>query len=194
MNDKEKEENGLKESRKKSKVNVIVEPNGSKNIWDAIRRGLISAIQFWIQRDAELLKNNKRPMHFAVEYGNLAIVKFFLEDLKEDMDDKEPLSLLTPLHLACIYGHFDIVEYLLSKGADLEAKSKTFDTPLHQAAFHGHLEVVRHLVGRGANLKYQNNLNKTPAETAEGAQRAEVMDYLNKLTTLKVKAPIPNKY
>ena len=40
-----------------------------------------------------------------------------------------------PLHLTYIKGHIDVVELLLDKGADVEAKDKFGDTPLHIASF-----------------------------------------------------------
>ena len=39
----------------------------------------------------------------------------------------------TPLHLAAANGHKEIVELLISKGADLNAKAVTGDTPLDEA-------------------------------------------------------------
>ena len=38
----------------------------------------------------------------------------------------------TPLHFAC-KGHLQIVQYLIEKGADMEAKDRDEQTPLHIA-------------------------------------------------------------
>ncbi|XP_026091184.1 oxysterol-binding protein-related protein 1-like [Carassius auratus] len=42
----------------------------------------------------------------------------------------------TPLHLACYFGHKDVVETLLKNGADANLPNNVGDTPLHKAAFH----------------------------------------------------------
>lgn len=43
----------------------------------------------------------------------------------------------TPLHLATYFGHRDVVEYLLSRNANVNAVNENGDTPLHKAAFIG---------------------------------------------------------
>ncbi|KAJ6642767.1 Oxysterol-binding protein-related protein 1, partial [Pseudolycoriella hygida] len=43
----------------------------------------------------------------------------------------------TPLHLATYFGHKDVMEVLLSKGADINAINELGDTSLHKAAFIG---------------------------------------------------------
>uniref|UniRef100_A0A3P9DIE1 Uncharacterized protein n=1 Tax=Maylandia zebra TaxID=106582 RepID=A0A3P9DIE1_9CICH len=43
----------------------------------------------------------------------------------------------TPLHLACSFGHRDVVEELLKAGADVNLQNNLGDTPLHKAAYAG---------------------------------------------------------
>ncbi|CAJ0967676.1 unnamed protein product [Ranitomeya imitator] len=43
----------------------------------------------------------------------------------------------TPLHLACYFGHRDVVEELLKAGTDVNILNDMGDTPLHRAAFTG---------------------------------------------------------
>ncbi|KAK6310760.1 hypothetical protein J4Q44_G00188150 [Coregonus suidteri] len=42
-----------------------------------------------------------------------------------------------PLHLACYFGHKDVVEVLLKDGADVNLQNNMGDKPLHKAAFTG---------------------------------------------------------
>lgn len=55
----------------------------------------------------------------------------------------------TPMHLAAARGRTDVLEFLWSKAADLDAEDEDGRTPLHLAAANGHVECVRLLVDRG---------------------------------------------
>ena len=48
---------------------------------------------------------------------------------------------MTPIHLACIYGHADIVQLLVQAGCSIYCKDDDSSTPLHMAAAEGNLEV-----------------------------------------------------
>uniref|UniRef100_A0A3B4Y8T5 Uncharacterized protein n=1 Tax=Seriola lalandi dorsalis TaxID=1841481 RepID=A0A3B4Y8T5_SERLL len=49
----------------------------------------------------------------------------------------------TPLHLACYFGHRDVVEELLKAGADVNLQDNMGDTPLHKAADTGRKVIER---------------------------------------------------
>ena len=49
-------------------------------------------------------------------------------------------------------GHTEVVEYLLDRGAQVDAKGVFGGTGLHWAAINGHRETVELLIARGANL------------------------------------------
>ncbi len=53
-------------------------------------------------------------------------------------------------------GHLEVVKYLKSVGADINAKSNNSYTPLHSASQNGHLEVVKYLKSVGADIHAKN--------------------------------------
>ena len=55
------------------------------------------------------------------------------------------------LHYACEKGYLEIVQYLIEKGASIEAKDEDQKTPLHIASIWGQTDVVKYLVSKGAN-------------------------------------------
>jgi len=59
--------------------------------------------------------------------------------MKVDAADKNGR---TALHVAAANGHFQVVEELLSWGADVNKAAKGGQTPLHTAAFWG--RIIRH--------------------------------------------------
>lgn len=48
---------------------------------------------------------------------------------------------LIPLHNACSFGHADVVQLLLSHGADANVRDNWNFTPLHEAAIKGKIDV-----------------------------------------------------
>jgi hypothetical protein len=71
------------------------------------------------------------------------------------------------LHDAVLEGHKGIVELLINKGADLNAKSGYYGTPLHVAGSIGHKEIAELLIANGADLNVQDGFGRTPLNAAE---------------------------
>ena len=67
----------------------------------------------------------------------------------------------TPLHIACNQGYLSIVQYLIEKGANIEAKDKYQQTPLHIACQNNNLPVVQYLIEKGANIEAQDYQKRT---------------------------------
>ena len=104
-------------------------------------------------------------IHEAVQQGDLAKVKKLLEnnpDLLEAKSENEK----TPLHFAAQIGNKEIVEFLIGKGADVNAKNIAHETPLHYAAALKHKEVVDFLIARGAQLDSITSDGSTPLHYA----------------------------
>ena len=59
-----------------------------------------------------------------------------------------------------------IVQYLIEKGADIEAQNQYQYTPLHIACLKGHLEIVQYLIEKRANIEAKNKNQKTPLHFA----------------------------
>lgn len=64
------------------------------------------------------------------------------------------------------YGRRDVVEFLLSAGASIQARDDGGLHPLHNACSFGHADVVRLLLEAGANPNTRDNWNYTPLHEA----------------------------
>jgi len=69
----------------------------------------------------------------------------------------------TLLHFA---GSKDVVEFLIAKGVDVNAKTNEGGTPLHYAARDGRRNAAELLITRGANVKAKDNDGLTPLDYA----------------------------
>ena len=71
----------------------------------------------------------------------------------------------TPLCVACVNDHLDVVRYLVEQGADIEKCNHT-GPPIIWASSRGCLEVTRYLLEQGANRDKADDLGKTPLHFA----------------------------
>jgi uncharacterized protein len=73
---------------------------------------------------------------------------------------------LSPLLIASLKGHIEIVRLLLENNADVDIKTDLGATALMIAAANGHTEIVRLLLEKGANASLRNSNGKTAADVA----------------------------
>ena len=71
----------------------------------------------------------------------------------------------------------EVAELLIAKGADMDAKDKDNWTPLHKAAFGGHMEIVELLIAEGADVNAKGEDEWTPLNLT---QDPETIDLLRK--------------
>ncbi len=119
--------------------------------------------------------------HFARE-GSLGHLKAILDRYPQLVDALEPFPEghkpyategYTPLDWAARAGHTAVVEYLIRRGAKVNAADNDGWTPLHLAARHGHLEVVKLLVEHGADIHAKTEAIPESAGFAAGAPVAD---------------------
>jgi ankyrin repeat protein len=73
---------------------------------------------------------------------------------------------LSPLRVAAMKGHLDIVKLLLEQGAIVDASGQTGRTALHWAALKGHRDILKLLLEYDAGIDVQDELVRTPLDWA----------------------------
>jgi ankyrin repeat protein len=123
----------------------------------------------------------REALRISILNGHLEIVKYLIEDcdVKEDAPDNRPIipndtsedNILRIVKLfdkkgvsfkeriycealqeGAIYGHLDIVKYMVKKYTNIDNSEA-----LHWSALYGHLDIVKYLVEQGANVHVNNN-------------------------------------
>ncbi|KAJ9594080.1 hypothetical protein L9F63_014492 [Diploptera punctata] len=85
---------------------------------------------------------------WGIKNGDLDQVKDIVE--QKEIDVNKEIDGRPPLHYAADYGQGDVIQYLLSKGADVNAKDKHGISALLAAIWEGHTDCVKLLLERGA--------------------------------------------
>ena len=101
-------------------------------------------------------------LHLAALNGDMAILKFFLQNRLLDVNCVCPDRLLTPVHFAALAGHMECIEYLASQGADLMARDANGATPLFYAVWGRQPGSVRKLLQLGAEPHHKDFEHNTP--------------------------------
>ena len=95
--------------------------------------------------------------------GDIEKVFMYLRktDIQQVMTAVEQKSKRSPLHIVTKHGHVHLVEFLLQKGAEIEARDKLLKTPLHYACENGHALVVKMLMDNNADPFEKDNCGRT---------------------------------
>lgn len=115
----------------------------------------------------------------AAERGSLpAVISYFKEDPNNINKRNESFHSYTPLMYASRKGHANIVRFLLSKGADVDAINTDGNTALLIASYWGHSSVVKNLINKGANLNIQNKDLRAALHAAVAGEKLEIVKLL----------------
>ncbi|KAI1844946.1 hypothetical protein JX266_008962 [Neoarthrinium moseri] len=99
----------------------------------------------------------------ACAKGEYDMAKMRLGERPEDLNFADHAGN-TPLQVASLNGHEDIVELLIGAGCNLECRNDVKDTPLLDAVENGHLGVVKLLLAAGVNPRKANAEGQEPLE------------------------------
>src|SRR3989338_9268296 len=113
------------------------------------------------------MAEGKSGFAWACKTGDVKGVQDAVEVHKEDVNQVDAtVNQRTPLHYAADFGKTEVISYLLSKGAKVDANDAYGITPLLAAVYEGHADAVRVLVKAGASLKVKGPDGKTAVEAA----------------------------
>ena len=86
----------------------------------------------------------------------------------------------TPLHYAASNGHTDVIKLLLENYAYIDAESPNGSTPLMMASMYGNPQSVKMLLDEGADPLLKNQIGLTALQFAQRANRPDSAELLTK--------------
>lgn len=142
-----------------------VDADGKTALILACEQGCSDSIHVLLTYNADVNRAEKKfgatALFYAVQRGDeVAVKKLIMSGAQVNICNKEGQ---TPLHIACYYGHSNVVELLLFASAqpDVMTKGKQGKSPLMYAARNGHAEVAKLLLEAGAKPDIATTQGKT---------------------------------
>lgn len=120
-----------------------------------------------------------------------------------DINECDPITGNTYLHIACCYYHYSndnkflqLIEWLIANNIAINATNITGDTSLHAACLLNNNTLTKLLIDHGANIEIANSFGVTPLYIACSNDNKEIINLLKNDYTInqEVDVVIPNPY
>lgn len=139
-------------------------------------------VQYLLKQGAHPdIKNseNTHLIHFAAEHGWREIVTMLIEIYQVNVDIVDSITFSsTPLILAAKRGNLDILNYLISKKANIDFFNGEHQNALHHSIANGHIEIVQALLKAGVSINTLTSDNNSPLMIAIKYNRTDISKYL----------------
>lgn len=126
--------------------------------------------------------DNNKPLHAAVQFGNIGAVKLCLEN-GATIDEIIEIDKSTPVHIACAQGSFEILRLMAQTQPDLfmevvHATDSMQMTPLHKAAMFDHIDIAAYLLEKSAFIDALDKEKRSPLLLAASRNCVKMVCYL----------------
>lgn len=122
-------------------------------------------------------KKDSQEIWNIIKRGQLYDFQTYFE-MNSDIATKWCFVNSSPIHYAAKLGKLNIVQFLISKGVEVDFLDYYFNSPLMMAAYSGELEIIHYLLAKGANINFTSRLGKTPLSMAVNGNKLEAVKLL----------------
>lgn len=148
----------------------LVEQGASVSIFEAAALGLVEDVAALLDQSRELVNaynvDGFQPLGLACFFDQPGAARILLARGAEINSASRNQQLVMPLHSAVAAANFDLVQLLISHGADVNARQQGGFTALHAAARSGLVQIVEALVAAGAELDAVTEQGLRPVDLA----------------------------
>jgi len=155
--------------------------------------GNIPLMELFVARGADVNKTNaagEQALQLAAWRGKLDAVKWLLAHGAQI--NRAPLQW-TALHYAVFAGHEEIAQYLIGRGADINARSTNGSSALMMAVYEGREELARKLVELGADRSIRNDRGDGALEWAMKHNRLGIARLVSEPPQFAAAASLPKQ-
>lgn len=123
----------------------------------ASRAGSFDVVRYLVERRGVDVSRTEgwrnEALRLAAERGSFPLVRYLVEELGAEVDEALERDGTTATLKASRAGAFDVVKFLVDRGASVATRSNNGRTPLHAAVEQGDAEIVRFLIEKGADIE-----------------------------------------
>ena len=146
-------------------------------IRSAANDGHIEIFRVLFKADIHFERTYEIAVVRAASEGHLQLVKFLYgQDIS--INKKVRPTESTALHASVQSNDVNVVEFLVSVGANINARDDKGNTPLHYATMSKHVELVQVLVDSDADISLENDEGQTPLDLAIKHNSLDVVNIL----------------
>ncbi|XP_071108992.1 ankyrin repeat domain-containing protein 50-like [Haliotis cracherodii] len=154
---------------------------GSTPLMKAVYYGNRDMFKFLVSQGANVSQvddDGDNILHWACIGGHVGMVKYLLSQHIIDINSRSKKGK-TPLMKAAYYGQRDVLEFLVSKGANVSMVDDDGDNIIHYASIRGQVEVLKHIITRGiVNIRSRGKYGRTPLMRSAYYGNRKVFDLL----------------
>jgi ankyrin repeat protein len=151
----------------------MIGKSGEEALLIAAERGYLDILEYLVSKDVNIYTNDGEVLTNAIFKNQLEIVKYLILT-DENTHRKSMVNFQNdlPIIKAVKAGNLEMIEYLISKGANLRT---TNDHAIIVASMHNNLDVFRYLVKKGLNPRVNDD---RPLKVASKYGCLDIVDYL----------------
>ncbi|KAI9804263.1 MAG: hypothetical protein M1833_007070 [Piccolia ochrophora] len=139
-------------------------------IHEAAREGRTSVVESLLNANPKLADrrddDDRLPLHWAVSYHHLPIIRLLVQRRNFDPDAQDGSGWSYLMIAASLKEGDELVDLLLSKEAEVNAKNFSGQTALHFCASKNNLDIARKLIAHKASARIKDKRGQLPIHRA----------------------------
>lgn len=118
------------------------------------------------KKEGGVYKAKEKDCFYCTVIGDLNALKYNIDYNKKLLYKKDDLKR-SLLYLSARNGYYNLTEYLLKKGINVNEVQRNGSTALHGAAYYGQKLIIQLLIDHGIDTSIKNEFGHTAADEAK---------------------------